>query len=243
MTARSIVRAAACLLAAGCAVGGCSNPLGPIDADYGPRVDPVRLRAVGSFEPSSQSRPVDAAELSSAISDAFSDPKAQCSNRFAGLAEAPVSLEQARAAALENNLELRVALIDPTISRESVREEEAKFEAVFRPSLRYFESDRPTFNVTEPNQQDGIGVGAGVDIPLRTGGRVSVDLAQSRNETANPFFTFNTSYDADLTFSLSQPLLRNAGRRASTYSIRVAAINDQITRYGAFISCIKIAVG
>lgn len=219
---------------------GCSNPLAPIDSDYGPRVDADRLRLVSAFDPSSHKRAPTTAEAA-ADAAAQSNPSATSSstgaaadipprpNRFAGLRETALTLEQARAAALENNLDLRVALIDPTISAENVREEDAKFEAVFRPSLRVFESDRPTFNVTEPNQQDGIAVGAGVDIPLRTGGRVSVDLAQSRSETPNPFVTLNTSYDADLTFSVSQPLLRNAGRRASTYSIRVAAINDQIT--------------
>lgn len=221
-------------------IAGCSNPLAPIDSDYGPRIDADRLRQVSAFDPSAHRRAPSATEAA-ADAAVTADPTADSTkprvdasipprpNRFAGLSETSLTLEAARAAALENNLDLRVALIDPTISAENVREEDAKFEAVFRPSLRVFESDRPTFNVTEPNQQDGLAVGAGVDIPLRTGGRVSVDLAQSRSETPNPFVTLNTSYDADLTFSISQPLLRNAGRRASTYSIRVAAINDQIT--------------
>ena len=70
--------------------------------------------------------------------------------------------------------------------------------------------------------------GAGVSVPLRQGGRVSVDFTEGFSETNNPFFTLNSSHSNDLTFRLQQNLLRNAGRRANTYSIRVAEYNRQL---------------
>lgn len=205
-------------------VAGCTNPLGPLDADYGPRVPAERLRRVGSLDPSAHVAPPEPEPATAA------DAEHKLQSRFEGIERLPLTLEQARASTLEHNLDLRVALVDPLISAEGVRAENAKFEAIFRPALRTFEADRAVLNVTEPNQQNGLSVGAGVDIPLRSGGRVSVDLLESQSETPNPFITLNTSYESDLTFSISQPLLRNAGRRVNTHSIRIAAINDQITQ-------------
>src|SRR5690606_2157869 len=97
------------------------------------------------------------------------------------------------------------------------------------PFITYAEDDAPTFDVTASNAQDSIFGGVGVDIPLRTGGRASVDLTQSWRETANPFVTLPVSYANALRFSLSHPLLRNAGRRVNTHSIRIAQIDEQIS--------------
>ncbi|MBX3387003.1 MAG: TolC family protein [Phycisphaeraceae bacterium] len=210
-------------LISGAALASCSNPLAPIDDDYGARVSRDRLRSIDSLDPTPFRRDDPTPEE---IARFMARPSA----RLEGLAEVQLSLETVRASTLENNLDLRVALVDPVIQSERLRQEEAKFEAVFRPSVRVFESDRPTFNVTDPNQQEGVQFGAGVDIPLRTGGRVSVDLVEGRSQTNNPFVTLGTSYNADTAISISQPLLRNAGRRASTYSIRIAAYDDQITQ-------------
>ncbi len=217
--------ARALLIASGIAaglLGACANPLGSSETDYGRKVAPERLRAIERFNAESAAlppAPVD--EKSLAVGTR---------KRFEGLEQVTLTLEQVRAATLANNLDLRVVLIDPVVSKERITEEEARFEAVFRPRVGYRENDSPTFDVTASNQQDSGFVGAGVDIPLRTGGRVSVDLLESRSETSNPFYTLNTAYNTDFTVSLSQPLLRGAGRRANTYSIRVAAYQDQITQ-------------
>jgi len=64
----------------------------------------------------------------------------------------------------------------------------------------------------------------GVRIPLLTGGQIDVDFLGSRTETDNAFSTLNPSFDTDLGVSISQPLLRNAGRRTTTYGIRVASL-------------------
>ncbi len=203
-------------------LGACANPLGSIETDYGRKATPERLRAIERFNAESAAvppAPTDETALSAGVR-----------KRFEGLEQVSLSLEQVRAATLANNLDLRVVMIEPVISAERITEEEARFEAVFRPRAGYRENDSPTFDVTASNQQDSVFVGAGVDVPLRTGGRVSVDLFESRSETNNPFFTLNTAYNADFTVSVSQPLLRGAGRRANTYSIRVASYQDQITQ-------------
>ena len=54
-----------------------------------------------------------------------------------------LTLEQCRALALENNLDLKVQLINPTIAAERISEEEARFEAALRSRFTYAKSDAP----------------------------------------------------------------------------------------------------
>lgn len=213
-----------CSICATLLISGCSNPLIPLPGDRGERVPIERLRSVDRFDLSTYARPAPV-EAKPGESGSLQKPK----SRFEGMESLDLSLDKVRAATLENNLDLKVALVDPLIADESLRREEAKFEAVFRPGVRYREDDSPTLNTTSSNQQNSLDFSGGVDIPLRSGGRVSVDFAEGMRETNNPFVTLNTSYTSDVAFSVSQPLLRNAGRQANTHSIRVAANEQQIS--------------
>ena len=52
-----------------------------------------------------------------------------------------LTLEQCRAITLENNLALKVQLINPAIAAESVSQQEAQFESVFTSNLTYSKTD------------------------------------------------------------------------------------------------------
>jgi len=182
-----------------------------------------RLRSIDRFTPEAFAAEPEEPEPEAPVAE-------QARSRFAGLDRYPLSIEEARKATLEDNLDLKVALVDPAIASQRQREEEARFEAVFRPTINYREDDAASFNVTSSNQQESLLSQTGVDIPLRQGGRVSVDLIEQFRQTSNPFVTLGTSYDSALQFSLSQPLLRNAGRRTNTHAIRIAAYEQQISQ-------------
>ncbi len=140
-----------------------------------------------------------------------------------------LTLEQCRASALENNLYLKVQLINPAIAAERVSEEEAKFEAAFFSRLTYAKYDTPTSSTLSGSDTDSSTMDFGLQIPLRTGGTVTFDLAESRVKTDNVFSTLNPAYTSDFSISISQPLLRGAGKRANTHSIRIAGYEQQIT--------------
>ena len=203
---------------------GCRNPLAPDAADYRPRPAVERLRSIDPLDRDRYAMPAPATADVPAVGEKYT-------SRFAGLASVAMKLEDARAAVLENNLDLRVALVDPLISNESLRIEEAKFEQVFKPFVSTARSDNLSQNVppnppgTTAFRSDRVTFGGGVDVPLRTGGRANVNFSETRSEVESRA----TAFSSALTFSLSQPLLRNAGRRTSTYSIRVAALNRDIT--------------
>ncbi len=141
----------------------------------------------------------------------------------------PLSIEEVRAAALAYNLDLQVELVAPSIARSAVDAEEAKFEAVFNASVLYNTTDSPTAVATEGTQVDFTRYEVGFDVPLRTGGTIRVNLPVSKTASNNPFATLDPAYDVDLTFSISQPILRGGGNRVNTHSIRLAKYQASIT--------------
>lgn len=146
-------------------------------------------------------------------------------------AELELSLEQCRALTLENNLDLKVQLINPTIAAESLSQEESKFEATFSGTFTYSKTNKPPRSSLEidGSQEERFNTDLGVKLPLRTGGEISVNLVDNSSETNSDYSKFNPAYDSNLSASISQPLLRDAGNRSTMHSIRIAKYNSQIT--------------
>jgi outer membrane protein len=158
------------------------------------------------------------------------------------LVELEISLEECRALTLKNNLDLKVQLINPTIAAERVSQEEARFEAAFSATAVYSKSNTPVASTIEiaGNQVDTTYADLGVNIPLRTGGDITVNLTDNRNKTDSFWAVYNPSYDSDLSASISQPLLRNAGKRVNTHAIRIAEYNRQITDARTKLEAIRV---
>jgi len=121
-----------------------------------------------------------------------------------------LTLEQVRQAALANNLDLKVELVDPAIAQRDVDAERAKFESVFFGSASYYHADNS--DETTKIQEYELGISQ----PLATGGTLQVGL---------PFGDDSSSggvADAAASVSYVQSLLRGAGTRINTQSIRIA---------------------
>lgn len=151
-----------------------------------------------------------------------------------------LSLEQCRALALENNLQLKASLISPTIASARLSEEEAAFEWSFFANANLAKSDQPQGRAVlvsdtlvpavGTSQIEYRQVDTGVRMPLRTGGTVTFDLGDTRTEDLNAESDrpFDPSYEDSFAVSISQPLLKGAGQWVNTYSIRIAAYNQDI---------------
>ncbi|MCK4957985.1 MAG: TolC family protein [Planctomycetes bacterium] len=155
-------------------------------------------------------------------------------------AELMLTLEDCRAGALANNLSLKVELISPTIAAAGVSAEEAKFEWAFFSNIRHNKTDTPTSTTLTGSKRDNSNVDLGVEVPLRTGGNLRFDVIDGRTKTNNSFSTLNPSYSSDLAVSISQPLLRNAGKRANTHSIRIAEYDRQIVEARTKLEIIRV---
>lgn len=195
--------------------GGC-NVLGPLDSDLGDVVDESRLREIQTL-------------TLVPASDEDDEAAVRLAERLASSDRAELSIEECRVLALRNNLQLRAALVDPAIANEDLSREEAAFEAALTVDASWRNQDSATSSSLVDAQSELQALRAGVNVPLRTGGRANVTIPLSRSETNNQFSTLNPAYTSDLDLSLSQPLLRDAGRFASTYGIRIASIGRQST--------------
>ncbi len=189
--------------------------------------------------PPEKLRQIDTLELTASEAEPDKQPDAAA-------AEPPeqmdLTLEQCRAWALENNLGLKAELISPVIAAEALSAEEAKFEASFFTNIQYSKTDRPvgTALFVQGSQSDSGTVDLGVQIPLQTGGTLTLDLVDNRTLTNQESFLLNPSYTNALAFSISQPLLRNAGRRASTFSIRLARYDHLSSQARAKLEVITV---
>ena len=153
-----------------------------------------------------------------------------------------LALDQCRALALENNLDLKVQLLSPTISQENVNAERAKFEASFFSNFNYYKIDQPAAAnlAIQGSQSETSNTDLGVEIPLQTGGKITFDLPDNRTKSNFQSATFNPSYTDDLTVSISQPLLRNAGVQTNTHSIRIAEYDKSITDARTKLEVIRV---
>ena len=121
-----------------------------------------------------------------------------------------VTLEQVRQAALANNLDLKVELVDPAIVQRGLDAERAKFEAVFYGSADYHYADNS--DTTTKIQ----GYELGISKPLATGGTLQVGFPFGDDASSGGVA------DAAASISYIQSLLRGAGTRINTQSIRIA---------------------
>lgn len=214
-------RVSRCLVLALCGVlAGCANPLFPDSGDYAPGASLERLRRI---EPA----PLDRYEAAPETVEAPTGEAA--ASRFEGVERVELSVEESRVSALEHNLDLQVALLNPALAAERLAEEEGRFEAAFTLNALWSETDTPTASDLDSSTAKFQRVEPGVRVPLRTGGTATIGLPMSRTETSNQFSTLNPAYDTDLAFSLSHPLMRGAGRRATMFPIRIASYDRQIS--------------
>jgi len=190
-----------------------------------------------------KTRQIETLELQKAIKEKKAPPPDVNDVNEAPTKELELTLEECRALTLENNLDLKVQLVNPSIAAERVSEQEAQFEAAFYSNLTFYKTDTPTASFLDEisgSQVDYTATGLGVEVPLRTGGTINFDLADNRSKTGSPYSVFDPSYASDMSVSISQPLLRGAGKRANTYAIRIAEYERQITDARTKLEVIRI---
>lgn len=159
--------------------------------------------------------------------------------------EHALTIASVRAKALQNNLSLKVVQFDPQIAQSALGAERAKFDNIIYASLKRSRENRPLTSgdivqlkaedadldgqlvkLNKAEQQiDYLDGEAGIAIPLRTGGTVRVSTPFERKLTEGTLGT--DEYRRATRFSISQPLLRNAGVKVNEASIRIADLDKQ----------------
>ena len=169
-----------------------------------------------------------------------------------------LSVGDLRLKTLRNNLNLNVVFVEPEIARTMISKEEAKFDATFFGGARYTRQDLPKLDrdlvefSSDKEELDGAKVKLtqieqtkeavkfdfGIKIPLPTGGNVMVQNLFDENNKLSP--QRFEQHRAALEFSLSHPLLRDAGVEANTASIRLARLRFQEVTAKTKLSAIRV---
>ena len=145
-------------------------------------------------------------------------------------AELPLTVEECRALALAHNLDLQVQLIEPVMAEERLSQADAAFEPYLFSHFSYTKTRTPTSLRLDASEAETHHVNAGLRIPLRTGGEITVEQPFARIETDNEFAILNPAYTADLAFTVNQPLLRGGGVRRATHRMRLARYGGHMAR-------------
>ncbi|MGY6216455.1 TolC family protein [Methylolobus aquaticus] len=171
-----------------------------------------------------------------------------------------LTIADVRGAALHNNLDLEIAKVDPAMAATFVTEEEGRFNELIFARAKYTRKDTPPNNMEvvqfqTPNQNEPIDsqiaklteiaqltdlleLDAGVTIPLRTGGTVTLSTPLDEKEMYRG--VPSNQYRSALRFSISQPLLRAAGVDANVAPIRIARYEQQVVDVKTRLQAIRI---
>jgi outer membrane protein len=155
-------------------------------------------------------------------------------------AEIKLTIAECRQLALANNLDLKVELFNPTLAKETISQERARFESLFTASGNYTTTDQATATRLENSQAKTFTGDLGLTVPLRTGGAIQLDLPINRFETNNAFSTLNPAYSSDVAASISIPLLRSAGAQVNSHGIRIAVYQYQAAQARTKLEVIRV---
>ena len=172
-----------------------------------------------------------------------------------------LSIADVRALALENNLDLKIAKVDPKIAASVVSQEEAKFDDLIFARAKYTNKNTPaqnldvvTFTPSEasspvlkgqvdkltavPQRSEILEMDAGVVIPLRTGAKVTFSMPFDEKKQSKG--VASDQYQNALRFSISQPLLRDGGIDTNVAGIRIARYEQQAVDVRTRLQSIRV---
>lgn len=236
-----------------------SNRLGQVDLPV-PEEDTrdLAVRPLDGVTPPEKRQGVEEARKQIAKRKAVDEGELPRALRESDGALTPLGIAELRQMVLSNNLDLEVALFDPKIAGVRVDSEIARFDAVIGSRFKFGNQDLPEidgplakFTADDPGldgqlvkltevEQRRRALGLGVDfrLPLPTGGVIALQGGVDEKTITDP--RRFEQYLAATRFSLSQPLLRNAGPDAALASLRIARADERIVQVRTKLAALRV---
>ncbi len=152
-----------------------------------------------------------------------------------------LSLDEAVALAVANNQDLNVSVNAAEASNYILFSNMGIFDPLVEAAvIRSHSEDPATSDLVgaDVSTRNNTEISAQVTQLAPTGGRYSLGFGANRTSTNSTFFFVNPAYTSGLTFSFSQPLLRNFGRDTTTWLIRTAR-NSRDASYQNFVRSVQ----
>ncbi len=142
-----------------------------------------------------------------------------------------LTLDEAIARALKNNLDIAVQAFNPELAAGQLLKARETFLPQFALSIGSDHSENPSYwwlqgEGTSIDKMNNYSASVSETIP--TGGSVSISLQNYRSETNQAFQLINPRYGTTLSFRLTQPLLRNFGLKIARRQVIAAQTNLEI---------------
>ena len=144
-----------------------------------------------------------------------------------------LTIEEAVQMALENNLGIQAARIDPRVQDLAVAEARAAWFPTVTSVMDTFSADSPNSSFLSGGQglkisDDRLSTSVGVGQMLPSGGTYNIGWNSSRATTTNLFSNFSPQLRSSLAFTYSQPLLRNFLMNGARQQVLISEKNRQI---------------
>jgi len=147
-----------------------------------------------------------------------------------GVAQVRLSLDQAVYRALLNSMDIRVVGFDPAISREEMVQAAAAFDVIVFGGISDTVSDRRSSFAFAGSISRTTPVEVGLRKANVFGGQLEWRFSLTRTRDNSAFTMPNPQYESVTSLTLTQPLLRNAGRDFALAGLRIARLNHRLAR-------------
>lgn len=144
----------------------------------------------------------------------------------------PLSLDEAVARALENNVDIAVERYNPELSAQDVISAEGYYDPFLYGNLSKTSTDTKGTNFFSGGDVVNTKTGVwnfGLGIPLKTGAEFSLGWNNSKRDTTNAFTTYNPVYNSNLVLNITQPLLKGFKVDAPRNQLRLAKKSREIS--------------
>ena len=153
-----------------------------------------------------------------------------------------LTVADVRSEAISNNLEIKTELVRPSLLKQDRLEAEARFLPTAFARYTYSDFDAPGLPPTRaPNDSTTVDGEVGLQIPLQTGGTAQISMPVTRTDFGVP--DVDIAYDAAASLSLSQPLLRDAGRKVNLAPITVARLLERQQDASTKLAILNVLAG
>ncbi|MDT8368680.1 MAG: TolC family protein [Longimicrobiales bacterium] len=143
-----------------------------------------------------------------------------------------MTLEDAINRALESNLGIQTARLNPKVQGLALRQAGAAYTPTFSTSFGFNRSTRQSTSQLDGGSStttETFTFNSGIDQPMPwLGGQLSGDFNNTRNMTNNSFATLNPSFNSNVSFQLTQPLLAGLTIDTERAALQTQAIQTQI---------------
>lgn len=144
-----------------------------------------------------------------------------------------LSMEAAISLALQNNLSLRVERINPELQDLAIEQARTVWTPNLTGSMTTSSRTSPITGffsgATEKLTRENVGTSVGANQALPWGANYTVDWDTSRSQSNSVYDSPNPSIFSNLTFSFTQPLLRNLKTDAARNQLIVSKMNREVS--------------